>query len=79
MSKKKKVVTAIRETAQILGNTPAVCRSAYICPDVLDSFEKGKVIEPYAETFEELVNHRGARLHEAEKALLRLLKRKNKR
>ena len=79
VGKKRKVVTAIKETAQILGNTPAVCRSAYICPDVLDSFERGKVIEPYSETFEELVNHRGARLHKAEKALLRLLKRKNKR
>ena len=79
MSKKKKVVTAIRETAQILGNTPAVCRSAYICPDVLDSFERGKVIESCAKTVEELVNHRGARLHRAENALLRLLKRKNKR
>src|SRR5712691_489205 len=78
MSKKKKIVTAIKETAQILGNTPAVCRSAYICPDVLVSFERGKVIEHYAETFEELVNHRGARLHRAENALLRLLKRKNK-
>jgi hypothetical protein len=43
---------------------------AYICPDVLDSFEKGRVIERYAETFEELVSHRGARLHEAEKRLL---------
>src|SRR6266571_4751476 len=73
MSKKKKVVTAIRETAQILGNTPAVCRSAYICPDVLDSFERGKVIERYFETVEELVNYRGGHLHQAERALLRLL------
>ena len=75
--KKKKIVAAIKETAETLGNTPAVCRSAYICPDVLDSFERGRVIERYFETVEELVNYRGRHLHQAERALLRLLKRKN--
>jgi DNA topoisomerase I len=75
--KKKKIVAAIKETAETLGNTPAVCRSAYICPDVLDSFERGKVIERYFESVEELVNYRGGHLHQAERALLRLLKRKN--
>ena len=75
--KKKKIVQAIKETAEALGNTPAVCRSAYICPDVLNSFERGQVIERYFETVEELINHRGARMHKAERALLRLLKRKN--
>ena len=75
--KKKKIVAAIKETAETLGNTPAVCRSAYICPDVLDSFERGKVIERYFETVEDLVNYRGRHLHQAERALLRLLKRKN--
>jgi len=72
--KRKKIVAAIKETAEILGNTPAVCRSAYICPDILDSFERGKVIERYFETVEELVNYRGRHLHQAERALLRLLK-----
>jgi DNA topoisomerase IB len=62
---------------ETLGNTPAVCRSAYICPDLLDSFERGTVIERYFETVEELVNYRGGHLHQAERALLRLLKRKN--
>jgi len=76
--KKKKIVQAIKETAEALGNTPAVCRSAYICPDVLDSFERGQVIGRYFETVEELINHRGARMHEAERALLRLLKRKSR-
>ena len=76
--KKRRIVQAIKETAEALGNTPAVCRSAYICPYVLDSFEKGKVIERYFETVEELVSHRGPSMHEAERALLRMLKRKNK-
>ena len=75
--KKKKIVAAIKETAETLGNTPAVCRSAYISPDVLDNFERGRVIERYFESVEELVNYRGRHLHQAERALLRLLKRKN--
>ena len=74
--RKRRVVQAIKETAEVLGNTPAVCRSAYICPDVLDSFERGKVIARYFETVEELVNHRGKQMRAAERALLRLLKGK---
>ena len=76
-SRKKKIVQAVKETASILGNTPAVCRSAYICPDVLKSFERGRVVEEYYETTEDLLNHRGTRIHRAERALLRLLKQKS--
>ena len=76
-SRRKKIVAAIKETAETLGNTPAVCRSAYICPDVLNSFERGRVIERPFETVAELVNYRGRHLHHAERALLRLLKQSN--
>jgi DNA topoisomerase I len=72
--RKRRVVQAIKETAEVLGNTPAVCRSSYICPNVLDSFEKGKVIDGYFATVEHLVNFRGGEMHKAERALLRLLK-----
>src|SRR5437870_7112908 len=41
---KRKVVQAIKETAKALGNTPAVCRSAYICPEIIGAFEQGKTI-----------------------------------
>ena len=40
VSKTRKEVQAIKETAEILGNTPAVCRSAYICPEILKLFER---------------------------------------
>ncbi len=75
VSKKRKVIQAIKETAEILGNTPAVCRSAYICPEILKLFDRGEVIDQYFESHEDLVNHRGTRLHKAERALLRLLRR----
>lgn len=75
-SRKRKAARAIKETAEILGNTPAVCRSSYISPEILNSFERGQVIDQYFKSHEELMNHRGAGLHKAEKALLRLLKKK---
>src|SRR5438876_8519939 len=75
--KKQRIVAAVKETAETLGNTPAVCRSAYICPAILVSFERGKTIERHFNTAEQIVNYRGARLHEAERALLRLLKQNN--
>jgi DNA topoisomerase-1 len=77
-SRKKKVVTAIRETAEVLGNTPAVCRSAYISPEILSNFDRGQVIDQHFESLDDLVNHRAANLHKAERALLRLLKKKSK-
>lgn len=76
-SRKKKVVEAIKETAEILGNTPAVCRSAYICPEILASYDRGEVIDHYFDSPEELANHRRPQLHKAERALLRLLKQKS--
>lgn len=77
-SRKKKVVGAIKETAEILGNTPAVCRSAYICPEILKSYDRGEVIDQYFDSPEELANHRRPNLHKAERALLRLLKQKKR-
>ena len=73
-ARKSKIVRAIRETAEMLGNTPAICRTSYISPLVLRSYEKGKVIDHYFETAQELVARRSPSLHQAEKALLRLLR-----
>ncbi|MBA2524391.1 MAG: DNA topoisomerase IB [Pyrinomonadaceae bacterium] len=73
-ARKRKVVAAIKETAEMLGNTPAVCRSSYISPEIINSFEKGKIIDGYFETLEDLISYRGRKLHGAEQALLRFLK-----
>ena len=69
------IVAAIDETATVLGNTPAVSRDAYVCPAVISSFEKGEVVRCYFKTLQQLTSYRGLKLHRAEKALLRLLKR----
>ena len=71
-ARKRKIVAAVRETAEKLGNTPAVCRSSYIYPTVLKRFEKGRVIERCFADVEQLARRRS--LHASEKALLRMLK-----
>jgi DNA topoisomerase-1 len=75
LSKKRQVVAAIKETAKALGNTAAVCRSAYICPAVIGAFEKGRTLNKYFESLDKLISYRGTGLHPAERALLRLLKK----
>lgn len=70
---RRKVVEAVKETAAELGNTPAVCKSSYIEPSVLSSFERGEVVEKYFDKVEELVEHTGPTLAEPEKALKELL------
>jgi len=74
-ARKRKVVEAIKETAEVLGNTVAVCRSAYICPEIIQNFENGKMIHRYFNTLNELISYRGRKLHAAEKSLLSFMKR----
>ncbi|MEK6334079.1 MAG: DNA topoisomerase IB [Acidobacteriota bacterium] len=72
--KKRQLVAAVKETAEALGNTPAVCRSSYICPLIMSSFAKGQVINGHFASVKELMSYRGASLHAAERSLLRLMK-----
>jgi len=74
-ARNKRIVAAIKETAEALGNTPAVCRSSYVCPEIISSFEKGKVIDACTTKIDELIAFRGHGLHKAEQALLRFLKK----
>jgi DNA topoisomerase I len=56
-SKRRKAVsTAMKEVAEMLGNTPAVARASYVDPRVIDLYHEGKVAEvPPGETPEEAV------------------------
>lgn len=71
--RKKKVVAAIKETAEVLGNTPAVCRSSYISPVVINSFFHGQIIDNYFQSLEDFISY-NKKLHPAEISLLRFLK-----
>ena len=44
-ARKRAVVQAIRLAADALGNTPAVARSSYVDPRVIDRYEKGETID----------------------------------
>jgi DNA topoisomerase-1 len=38
----------MRVAADVLGNTPAIARSSYVDPRVLDSFRQGSTLAPLA-------------------------------
>ena len=47
--RKKAVLRAIEKVAEHLGNTPAICRSCYIHPAVLDGYLDGSLLKSLAE------------------------------
>jgi len=48
--RKRNVRKAIVATAEQLGNTPAVCRSSYICPRLIDDYMIGRPFETLRKT-----------------------------
>ncbi len=48
-ARKRAVARAVREVATYLGNTPAVCRSSYIDPRIIDLYDDGVTIRPALE------------------------------
>lgn len=77
--RKRQWTAAIKQTAEALGNTPAVCRKSYVCPALWTRFEKGAVIDRSFRSLGDVVNYRGQALHAAEKALLKFLKQETTR
>jgi DNA topoisomerase-1 len=71
--RKRRMRKAIVATAEQLGNTPAVCRSSYICPRVLDAYTEGKSFESLRKTRKGSPVVR-AGLSLEEKALLKFLR-----
>ena len=49
--------------------------SSYVCPEIINSFEKGQVIDNCSSKLEDLIAYRGRGLHDAEQSLLKFLKR----
>lgn len=43
---RREIAHAVAETAMFLGNTPAVCRSAYVDPRLFDRYRDGRTIQP---------------------------------
>lgn len=70
---KKNVVEAVKRVAKRLGNTPAVCRSSYIHPEILDSYMDGSMLESLRQRAAEELVDSGAELRPEEAAALGLL------
>jgi DNA topoisomerase-1 len=70
-SRKRAVAAAMREVAEYLGNTPALARSAYVDPRVVDAYEEGRTIAPAVRRKAATSAERQTIL---ERAVLRLLK-----
>jgi DNA topoisomerase I len=73
---RKRVATrAVKQVAEYLNNTPAVCRSAYIDPRVFDRFDSGETIRPSLMRLEREADPGQFPDREAiERAVIRLLK-----
>jgi DNA topoisomerase IB len=70
-SRKRAEVAAMKEVAEFLGNTPALARSSYVDPRVVDAYEEGRTI---ASAVRRKVATPDERQTVLERAVLRLLK-----
>ena len=71
----KRVVPAVmRKVGEELGNTPAVARSSYVSPAVIDQYLDGRTIEDFRPRHLRVVSARGTGLDREEQALLSLLR-----
>ena len=71
--RKRNVRKAVEATAEQLGNTPAVCRTSYICPRLIDEYMDGRPFEMLRK------QHKGSPvvrvgLSKEERALLKFLR-----
>jgi DNA topoisomerase-1 len=72
------IVRVVRRVAEELGNTPAVCRSSYIHPTVIDAYCSGVTIDEFRPPKARKIKRTAADLDPEEKALIRLLNRYRK-
>ncbi len=70
-SRKRAVSGAMKEVASFLGNTPALTRSAYVDPRVVDAYNRDRTIKPATRRRYATTDERQAAL---ERATLRLLR-----
>ena len=74
-SEQKRSVTAVmRRVAERLGNTPAVTRSSYVSPAVVDQYLDGRTIDDFRPRHLRVVRARDVALSPEEEAMLSLLR-----
>jgi DNA topoisomerase-1 len=70
---KRAVSAAVKQVAEQLGNTPAVCRSSYIYPRVIDDFLSGSTIAHAIKKLDPADLEDASMRHVVEKAVLELI------
>lgn len=75
-ARKRAINAAVREVAEVLGNTPAVARRAYIDPRVFDRYQAGVTIAPTLKRLKEIDLEEERTRARVERAVLKLLSEK---
>ena len=70
---KKNIVKAVKKVSEQLGNTPTVCRSSYVHPTILKSFQSGITLNEFRSHKSRRINKIENELELEEKALMKLL------
>lgn len=70
---RRNTLRAVESVAQLLGNTPAVCRKCYVHPAIFDSYLTGRTIAALRNS---RPRHSPTKLRPEEKAVLELIQRK---
>jgi DNA topoisomerase-1 len=71
---KRVVAGVMRAVGERLGNTPAVARSSYVSPAVVEQYLDGRTIDDFRPRHLRVVGARDSRLDREERALLGLLR-----
>ena len=71
---KRSVTAVMRRVAKQLGNTPAVTRSSYVSPAVVEQYLEGRTIDDFRPRHLRVVNARDAALSPEEEAMVSLLR-----
>jgi DNA topoisomerase-1 len=71
---KRKVAAVMRAVGERLGNTPAVARSSYVSPAVVDQYLDGRTIDDFRPRHFRIVGARETSLDPEERAVLSLLR-----
>jgi DNA topoisomerase I len=70
---KSNISTAIKAVAQILGNTPAICRKCYVHPAIFKNYLDQESIEGLKQLTEDALEKEDVDLRSSEKAVLKFL------
>jgi DNA topoisomerase-1 len=73
-AEKRSVTAVMRRVAKQLGNTPAVTRSSYVSPAVIEQYLDGRTIDDFRPRHLRVVKARDPALLPEEEALLSLLR-----